>query len=149
MLLSKLRFVAVSCLLVGAVATGAGYWNYSHAMKDEPKGPPATLQPRLAAKPDDTNRRPATGRMFVVGRVLDPAGKEELVKLSDCVENLGGARFPTAHSDPAGRWTAPADGRYLIVVRNVTGGPDDAVNKKALDKVFEYLGRYFPTDRKM
>jgi acetyl esterase/lipase len=24
------------------------------------------------------------------------------------------------------------------------GGPDDAVNKQALDKVFEYLGRYFP-----
>lgn len=29
------------------------------------------------------------------------------------------------------------------------GGPDDATNKKALDKVFEFLGRYFPTDRKM
>jgi acetyl esterase/lipase len=24
------------------------------------------------------------------------------------------------------------------------GGPDDAVNKQALEKVFEYLGRYFP-----
>jgi acetyl esterase/lipase len=24
------------------------------------------------------------------------------------------------------------------------GGPDDAINKQALDKVFEYLGRYFP-----
>lgn len=29
------------------------------------------------------------------------------------------------------------------------GGPDEAVNKQAMDKVFEYLGRYFPTDRKM
>jgi acetyl esterase/lipase len=29
------------------------------------------------------------------------------------------------------------------------GGPDDAINKQAMDKVFEYLGRYFPTDRKM
>jgi len=29
------------------------------------------------------------------------------------------------------------------------GGPDDAVNKQAMDKVFEYLGRYFPTDRRM
>jgi acetyl esterase/lipase len=27
------------------------------------------------------------------------------------------------------------------------GGPDDAVNKQALDGVFEFLGRYFPTDR--
>jgi acetyl esterase/lipase len=27
------------------------------------------------------------------------------------------------------------------------GGPDDAVNKQALDKVFEFLGRYFPTGK--
>ena len=29
------------------------------------------------------------------------------------------------------------------------GGPDDAVNKRAMNKVFEFLSRYFPTDRKM
>jgi acetyl esterase/lipase len=29
------------------------------------------------------------------------------------------------------------------------GGPDDAINKQAMDKVFEYLRRYFPTDRRM
>jgi acetyl esterase/lipase len=29
------------------------------------------------------------------------------------------------------------------------GGPDDVTNKKAMNKVFEYLGRYFPTDRRM
>jgi acetyl esterase/lipase len=29
------------------------------------------------------------------------------------------------------------------------GGPDDAINKQAMDKVFEYLARYFPVDRKM
>jgi dienelactone hydrolase len=27
------------------------------------------------------------------------------------------------------------------------GGPDDAVNKQALDQVFEFLGRYFPTGK--
>jgi acetyl esterase/lipase len=27
------------------------------------------------------------------------------------------------------------------------GGPDDAINKQAVDKVFEYLGRYFPPGR--
>lgn len=27
------------------------------------------------------------------------------------------------------------------------GGPDDAVNKQAMDKVFEYLARYFPTGK--
>jgi acetyl esterase/lipase len=29
------------------------------------------------------------------------------------------------------------------------GGPDDVINRQAMDKVFEYLGRYFPTDRRM
>lgn len=29
------------------------------------------------------------------------------------------------------------------------GGPDDSVNEQAMDKVFEYLGHYFPTDRRM
>lgn len=55
-------------------------------------------------------------------RVLDPDGKNELLKLSGCPENLGGVRLPTAHSDPAGRWVAPTDGRYLIQIRNLTGG---------------------------
>ncbi len=55
-------------------------------------------------------------------RVLDPDGKNELLKCAGTVENLGGVRFPTAHPDPAGRWVAPADGRYLIQIRNLTGG---------------------------
>lgn len=54
--------------------------------------------------------------------VLDSSGRRELVKLTECVDDLGQSRFPTAHSDPAGRWVAPADGRYLIVVRNRIGG---------------------------
>jgi hypothetical protein len=57
--------------------------------------------------------------------VLDPSGRRELLKLNDCLENLGGSRFPTNHLDPAGRWVAPADGRYLILVRNLIGGLDE------------------------
>jgi hypothetical protein len=56
--------------------------------------------------------------------VLDPSGRKELVKLADSLEDLGGYRFPTAHADPAGRWVVPADGRYLILVRNLIGGPN-------------------------
>src|SRR5438132_389094 len=45
-----------------------------------------------------------------------------LAKMADHLENLGGYRFPTNHVDPVGRWVAPADGWYLILVRSVIGG---------------------------
>src|SRR5439155_25109715 len=54
--------------------------------------------------------------------VLDSSGQRELAKLTECLDHLGESRFPTAHADPAARWVAPADGRYLIVVRNRIGG---------------------------
>ena len=55
-------------------------------------------------------------------RVLDASAKEELVRFGDEFRNIGGKSFPTNHLDPAGRWRVPADGRYLILVRNVIGG---------------------------
>ncbi len=54
--------------------------------------------------------------------VLDSAGQRELAQFSD--ERRGQGPFPTAHLDPAGRWVAPADGRYLLAVRNLIGGLD-------------------------
>ncbi len=54
--------------------------------------------------------------------VLDPGGRKELLKLADSLDDIVGYCFSTAHSDPAGRWVAPADGRYLILVRNLIGG---------------------------
>lgn len=56
--------------------------------------------------------------------ILDPTGNRELAKFSDQFVNLGGYRFSTAHTDPAGRWIAPADGRYLVLVRNLIGGAE-------------------------
>src|SRR5690606_970203 len=56
--------------------------------------------------------------------VLDGAGERELAKFSDELDDVGGYRFSTAHVDPAGRWTAPADGRYLLLVRNLVGGAE-------------------------
>lgn len=44
-----------------------------------------------------------------------------LVRFTDEVRNIGGA-FPTGHLDPAGRWLCPEDGRYLIAIRNLSGG---------------------------
>jgi hypothetical protein len=54
--------------------------------------------------------------------VMDSSGKKKLARFSDEVKNIGGKRFPSDHLDPAGRWVAPADGRYLILIRNLIGG---------------------------
>jgi RNA polymerase sigma factor (sigma-70 family) len=75
MFVSRLKRIATTLLLLAAVATGAGYWTYAAAMKDEPRGRPAAPQSPIAPKPDDAIPKPAPGRMFVVGRVLDPHGK--------------------------------------------------------------------------
>lgn len=56
--------------------------------------------------------------------VLDASGLRELEHFSDALENSGGYRLPLNHLDPAGRWVAPADGRFLIMLRNLTGGLD-------------------------
>lgn len=53
--------------------------------------------------------------------MLDPTGERELAQFGDEVRNIGGA-FPTSHLDPTGRWVCPADGRYLIAIRNLIGG---------------------------
>ncbi len=75
MLIHKLRFTFVALLLLAALATGAGLLTHTLAITDEPKKIPAAVQPPLVAKPDDLAKAPAPGRMFVVGRVLDPQGK--------------------------------------------------------------------------
>lgn len=53
--------------------------------------------------------------------VLDPLDQQELAQFGDESRNIGGT-LPTAHLDPMGRWVCPADGRYLIVLRNLIGG---------------------------
>ena len=53
--------------------------------------------------------------------VLQVSDQRELAQFGDEVRNIGG-EFPTSHLDPAGRWVCPADGRYLIAIRNLTGG---------------------------
>lgn len=52
--------------------------------------------------------------------VCDGSGKE-LAQFTDEQRNLG-ATFPTSHLDPTGRWVCPSDGRYLLCIRNLTGG---------------------------
>jgi len=74
MLFHNLKAIALTLLLFGAIAFGAGLLTQSLAMKGETKRPPVG-QPLLEAKPDGPIQKPAPGRMFVIGRVLDPQGK--------------------------------------------------------------------------
>lgn len=54
--------------------------------------------------------------------VLDAVGQQELIHFRDEITNIGGKRFPASHLDPSGRWVVPADGRYLMAVRDLIGG---------------------------
>ncbi len=73
MVINKLRLSLLTVLLLGAVATGAGLLGRSLAMMNEPKRPQAGQQ--LEVSPNGPSQAAAPGRMFVVGRVLDPQGK--------------------------------------------------------------------------
>src|SRR5262249_4897161 len=76
MLIHNLKVIVLAVLAIGA--TGAGYLMHPRAMKDEPKTLPVEPRPQPTAKagqPSPAAAAPAPGRMFVVGRVLDPAGK--------------------------------------------------------------------------
>ncbi len=57
--------------------------------------------------------------------ILDAGGEVELARFTDSPQNPGGKRFPSAHVDPHGRWIAPRDGQFLVLVRNLTGGIED------------------------
>lgn len=80
MLLAKSKSIAVMLVFLGAMLAGAGFAvQTAEKRAGEPK-----LQDRQAGKPDlqeaaasaaGANAQPAPGRMFVVGRVLDPQGQ--------------------------------------------------------------------------
>ncbi|MBS0261739.1 MAG: hypothetical protein JSS02_07245 [Planctomycetes bacterium] len=53
--------------------------------------------------------------------IFDPSGRNELAHFADDTRQLGDTVLATSHLDPAGRWVAPADGRFLIEIRNLTG----------------------------
>jgi hypothetical protein len=57
--------------------------------------------------------------------VLGDLADVELARFTDEAASLGEARFPSSHSDPAGRFRVPSDGRYLVLVRSLTGDLDD------------------------
>jgi hypothetical protein len=75
MFVSKLRYATLTVLMVAAGVAGAGFLARAIAKPDEPEIAMAARQQPGDAKPNDATPKPASGRMFVVGRVLDPQGK--------------------------------------------------------------------------
>ena len=75
MMWQKLKVISRPLIFLGAIATSGCYLTHALANNDEPKRVAASRAAPAPARPDDPNRNPAPGRMFVVGRVLDPQGK--------------------------------------------------------------------------
>jgi len=60
--------------------------------------------------------------VHLAASVLDAGGRKELLRCRRDQRNIGGLALPTRHSDPTGRFLAPADGHYTIVVYNRSAG---------------------------
>jgi Sigma-70, region 4 len=74
MLLRKLKAAALSLVLLATLAAGAGYLVQRPAAAEDEPHPSTASTPRIVARPDDSPR-PAPGRMWITGRVLDPRGR--------------------------------------------------------------------------
>ncbi len=73
MLTRRVMLLVVAMAFLGAA--GAAYAIGSATLQQEPKSATAEPKQQLAAKPENTQQPPAPGRMFIVGRVLDPESK--------------------------------------------------------------------------
>ncbi len=72
MLIHKLKLTALAVLTLGAVITGAGIVAHALVMKDEPQQAAPAPQ---SSHPNSKIENRKSGRMSVVGRVLDPKGQ--------------------------------------------------------------------------
>lgn len=54
-------------------------------------------------------------------KLFDSSGNRQLAHFGDTHMNLGSKNFVVDHLDPSGRWVVPADGNYLISIRNLFG----------------------------
>ena len=131
MLLSKLRFLAISFLFFGAVATGACFVGQALARQ---AGKPVLHQ--IAAKLEDANLKPAPGRMFVIGRVLDPNGKPvpatTIVVYARDLGLVGTVAYAPTHQVPIGNALADGSGRFRIDAPRTSSSRHDTFGAIAL-----------------
>ena len=118
MVLYKLRLMVTALVLLGAAATGAGFVAHSTTVADATKDPPAIQHQPVLAKPENTKQQPAPGRMFIVGRVLDPQGKPvvQAIVMAYARAPLPGrpSDFRTANQVPLGRAQSDGSGSFRL-----------------------------------
>jgi RNA polymerase sigma factor (sigma-70 family) len=110
MFVNKLKLGATTCLLPVSIAAGAVFVGQAPARQA------GTPDLPIAAKPDDAEGKPGPGRMFVVGRVLDPQGKpvprasvmvyaqSTIFRPAESAERLFTKQLGGASSDVSGRF---------------------------------------------
>ena len=123
MFVNKMKLTALTCMILGAVAGGAGYWNHTFAMKEKPMRNPGGQESRTEPRNDDrphlAKPDPASpGQMIVTGRVLDPTGKPAA---GVAVDIIGRPRAPEVGTDVStspyhllGHGATDGDGRFRI-----------------------------------
>jgi RNA polymerase sigma factor (sigma-70 family) len=133
MLVNNLRLTVLSLLLLAAGATGAGFLARAKAIGNE------AMMLRAAQQPtglDETKQKPAPGRMFVVGRVVDPGGKpapgarvttSARAKFSEIEFGMG--RPPLA---PIGNVDADGTGRFRVEAPRTSSSRNDGFVAVAL-----------------
>jgi RNA polymerase sigma factor (sigma-70 family) len=125
MLVNRMKLAVSAFLFFGAVAAGAGYLTQLLAMQNEASAP----QPQAATKPDQAAPRPAPGRMFVVGRVLDPQGKpvpNATVMASARSKTIGASiGLEALSSEPIGQASSDGSGRFRVDTPRISSSSYD------------------------
>jgi RNA polymerase sigma factor (sigma-70 family) len=141
MVARKIMLAALTILFVGAVATGAGLvWQTStsqtpktelqvrHAEKAEPN--------EAVAQANNVIAGPTSGRMFVVGRVLDPTGKPvpNAVAMFYARSKAFGrtTRLSRLNAVPIADSRADGSGRFRIDAPRISSSDHDTVGAVAL-----------------
>jgi predicted DNA-binding protein (UPF0251 family) len=122
MIFHKLKLTLLTLLFIGTIAGGAGFVGQAAVRQ---AGKPDLRE--IATKPDDANPKPAPGRMFVLGRVLDPQGKP--------VPNatlMAYARLLYEQGEVAGQAQTDQSGRFRLDVLRTSSDRHEGVGAATL-----------------
>jgi RNA polymerase sigma factor (sigma-70 family) len=118
-LLEKVKLLAMSLLLLGAIATSAAYLTRALARNDEPKPPQPGVRSGQASRQPAAAPSPDPDRVTIHGRVLAPDGKPlpgarvAVVAMPPPLPQGRLVREPE-HYEVLASATADADGRFRI-----------------------------------